>query len=417
MSWVIFRLFKIRLHLVNKNKNKKDISVMIIRKIIILLLVCLFSSIGNASIEVTTTGTGLDKENAIKEALRSAIEQSVGISLESKQITEDSETIKLRIVASSQGFIQRYSILSEGQDEFGYTVEIHAFINDAKLGQDIAELVNNKKGMRLWQQEHFSNRKVMVIQKNKQLGITDSRLDKAHEIARIKVESAFLNKGIRIFDEEQISDIIKDIHKGNDQLSDVDWSKLARKHGADTLVLLSDEVRLNTVNLESMNVNDMGISKISYGLNSKMLETSTARLLARASSHTNSVFSGASNLPNQLRDIVNKTATDVSFSLLVGMVNSSDALNEVLIVFNGFSEDEKYAILDSVENMGFADGKDYREQEFSEDILKLEFFSPSFHVKKFRRSLYKQLKKIDIAFVTQECISSRCVLKKKNIAD
>ena len=102
-------------------------------------------------------------------------------------------------------------------------------------------------------------------------------------------------------------------------------------------------------------------------------------------------------------------------------INRPEAMNslhpaanfELETIFNDFSEDEKDAILDSVETLGYEDGKNYREQEFSEKTLKLEFFDKSFKARKFRRKLSKELKKLNISFVTQECISSRCVFKKK----
>jgi len=373
----------------------------------------LLSNAANAAIEVTATGVGHNRSSAIKEAQRAAVSQGVGLALESRQITEDNETIKLRIVTSSHGFIQRYDVISEGTNDFGHTVKIHAFVNEAKLKQDIAELVNDKQGMKLWQKEHFSKRKVMVVQKATSMLPLDDRLDKARVIARRQVEETLLNKGIRVFDKEQTVDIIREFYSGNDNLTDAEWLKLARKHGADTLVFLSDEVNVNSINLDNMNVSNVDFSKISYNLHGRMLETSTARLLASASDQQNTVYSGESNLVPKLIETVNKTAAKVTFSLLVGMINSTDALKEVLVVFNDFSEDEKDAILDSVETLGYEDGKNYREQEFSEKTLKLEFFDKSFKARKFRRKLSKELKKLNISFVTQECISSRCVFKKK----
>ena len=90
----------------------------------------LLSNAANAAIEVTATGVGHNRSSAIKEAQRAAVSQGVGLALESRQITEDNETIKLRIVTSSHGFIQRYDLISEGTNDFGHTVKIHAFVNE-----------------------------------------------------------------------------------------------------------------------------------------------------------------------------------------------------------------------------------------------------------------------------------------------
>jgi len=384
------------------------------RKITIIFALMLYVSLANAAIEVIATGVGHDRPSAIKEAQRAAISQGVGLTLEARQITEDHETIKLRIVTSSEGFIQRYSIVSEGASNFGYTVEILAFVNEAKLKKDIEELLNDKQGMKLWRKKHFSNRKVMVVHKTTKIIPFDTRLEKTSAISRRQVEASLLNKGIRVFDNEQTREIIREIYTPNERLTDADWLKLARKHGADTLVFLSDEVGVNSINLESMNVTNAGISKISYRLSGKVLETSSARLLARASNQMDMVYSGENNLASKLLETVNKTAADLSFTLLVGVINSTDALKEVLVVFNDFSEEEKGFILDSVEILGFEDGEEYREQEFSEKTLKLEFFDKTFNVRKFRRKLSKELKKHNILFVTKECVSSRCIFSKKH---
>jgi hypothetical protein len=62
---------------------------------------------------VRATGYGKNRNEALKDAFISAVQQSVGIMVESSVIVENQEFISERIEARSEGFVERYDVLYE----------------------------------------------------------------------------------------------------------------------------------------------------------------------------------------------------------------------------------------------------------------------------------------------------------------
>jgi hypothetical protein len=62
---------------------------------------------------VRVTGYGKTRKEALNDAFISAVQQSVGIMLETSVIIENQELIEERISARSEGFVDRYDVLSE----------------------------------------------------------------------------------------------------------------------------------------------------------------------------------------------------------------------------------------------------------------------------------------------------------------
>src|SRR6056297_925894 len=63
-------------------------------------------------VEVTVTGAGMDKDEAIREALRQAVERGAGSVIYSESETRDFELIRDTVLARSTGFVQSHEVLS-----------------------------------------------------------------------------------------------------------------------------------------------------------------------------------------------------------------------------------------------------------------------------------------------------------------
>jgi len=141
------------------------------------------------------------KDDAIEDALRKAVEQTLGTMIQAETLVENSQLIDDRILSKTQGYVQKYQILKEGKvgTEL-YQVTVQAWIKTADLKSDldaIATLLQRKNMPRL-----------MVLIEERNIGET---ADVAHFIeadlntAETALTDAFMTKGFRFVDVAVVS--------------------------------------------------------------------------------------------------------------------------------------------------------------------------------------------------------------------
>ena len=96
------------------------------------------SQSGN-TINITTTGTGISKNDAINDALRNALEQTYGGFISSKTNITDDELFNDEVVAITSGEIHDYELVSETNIESGYAVTIVAKISQTGLNNFVTQ--------------------------------------------------------------------------------------------------------------------------------------------------------------------------------------------------------------------------------------------------------------------------------------
>lgn len=72
--------------------------------------------------EVTVDGVGMDRESALKDARRNAVEEVIGVFVDSRTLTQNSIVELDTIYVKSSGFIGKVDVLSEGMDNGLYKV-------------------------------------------------------------------------------------------------------------------------------------------------------------------------------------------------------------------------------------------------------------------------------------------------------
>jgi len=90
----------------------------------------------------------LAREAALQNAFRRAVEQVVGVALESKTVVKDSELLNDKIFSKSRGFIKTYRIVGEKSEVDAYRIMVFASVSRYKLeqGLDDAGLLLKKLG-------------------------------------------------------------------------------------------------------------------------------------------------------------------------------------------------------------------------------------------------------------------------------
>lgn len=90
--------------------------------ILVMLLLTLYSASANAEI-VRVVGSGIDREAAMHDAERQAVERVIGTALASKTNVENGNVTLDKISLQSLGFIKRVDIVSEQLLADGYCIE------------------------------------------------------------------------------------------------------------------------------------------------------------------------------------------------------------------------------------------------------------------------------------------------------
>jgi hypothetical protein len=78
--------------------------------------------------EVTVQGSGATRDDAIRDALRQAVEQAVGVLVDSQTLTRNFAVVNDEIYTKSQGFVQDYHVISE-QAGSVYTVNVNVTVD------------------------------------------------------------------------------------------------------------------------------------------------------------------------------------------------------------------------------------------------------------------------------------------------
>lgn len=110
--------------------------------VIIFSLLMIFCASASAK-EITCSGTGLTPSDAENDALRAAVENTVGVLVDAETLVNNSMLISDQIYTQSRGFVNEYTVLSREQISNGWRVTIHATVDDqpdSKLMNELTRL-------------------------------------------------------------------------------------------------------------------------------------------------------------------------------------------------------------------------------------------------------------------------------------
>lgn len=83
---------------------------------------------------VPATGEGIDRQQALNSALRSAVEIALGTAIASDSIVESGVLVRDEIASHAKGYVSTYKVISEGILPDGYTITIDAKVNQNLYG-------------------------------------------------------------------------------------------------------------------------------------------------------------------------------------------------------------------------------------------------------------------------------------------
>lgn len=93
-----------------------------------------------AAKEIMVEGYGESREEAINDGLRNAIEQAVGVLVDSETVVKNLQLVKDEIYTQSRGFVNGFEVLSETEDNGGVRVRLKAVVDTAPNSQLLSKL-------------------------------------------------------------------------------------------------------------------------------------------------------------------------------------------------------------------------------------------------------------------------------------
>lgn len=139
------------------------------RKLIALLILVLSLgvSVNVLAKNVTVTGTGASVTEAENDALRLAVENTLGVLVDSQTLVEKNVVLEDTVYANSKGFVQDYKVVSKSKDYNGWRVTIDAVVDtnpDSKLMSELTRLglidnvLRNPKIAIMMEEKHINYR-------------------------------------------------------------------------------------------------------------------------------------------------------------------------------------------------------------------------------------------------------------------
>jgi hypothetical protein len=194
----------------------------------------------SASHEVTATGTGSiingdvahARDDAIDDALRKGLEQTMGLMVSAETLVENSQLIEDNIYSKTEGYVQNYQVIQEGKrDESLYEVTVKAIVKMGDLKNDldaISELIRRKNTPRM-----------MVLIEETNIGETPGYhlITADLNTAETAMMEQFMAKGFRFVDQETVkANLNRSVAAAILQGDNAKAATLGKSYGAEVVI-------------------------------------------------------------------------------------------------------------------------------------------------------------------------------------
>lgn len=180
---------------------------------------------GQNLVEVTVTGAGVSEEDALRDAMRKAVEQGAGTLISSQSETKDFALVRDTVLARAAGFIQSKTIISKNTLPDGtWEVKITATVSIQGI-EDTWGAVTTLLGQ-------MGRPKIMVFIREK---IAENVQDDS--TVQTRIENILLKSGFLLVDKNQLKEIdLKDLAAAAAEDSPAKIQAIAKRFGAQIFI-------------------------------------------------------------------------------------------------------------------------------------------------------------------------------------
>jgi len=251
-----------------------------------LLIVCFVSAVmaQQTTQVVTSKGVatvfgndkGLARDQAIDDALRKAVEQTLGTFIQASTLVQNNMVVEDNILAWSDGYVHSHRILSEGlADESTYEVNIEAVVEMANLKNDWESVQNllNRMG----------NPRIMFMIEEQNIGQSTNRFNYLSidmNITENTLLDKFISNSFECVDPATVRQNIKQdqavaVLQGNTQMA----SALAKNLGAEVVITGKTVAKVAT------GINLGGMKSCQANVTARVIKADVATVIATGSQH------------------------------------------------------------------------------------------------------------------------------------
>ncbi len=131
-------------------------------------------------------------DEALKQALRSAVEQAAGVMITSDTLTLNSQLVRDQVYARASGYVKKYDVVSKKSEKGMVTVVIKADVGTADLDKDLEAV----KGLI----SRLAHNKVIIL--TQEQSIDDKGITTKSEVLSTMVTEGFKKDGWQVLDEK-----------------------------------------------------------------------------------------------------------------------------------------------------------------------------------------------------------------------
>ena len=387
----------------------------ILRKRILLCLICIAvwaiplranEVIATGAAEIFNDNTSNAKSQALQNALRQAVEQTVGDLIDSETLSQNFQIIKDEIFSSSRSLITRYEILEEGptEDNRAYQVEIRAWIAGKKIRDKLKalRLLRNKTG----------GKRLMVIY-HKQDPLALSRQFQTVPAQLGILNGIFRQAGFQLLDESEMNRVYRVIEGAG-----------VINRPTESLIFLALDQRAEILVAIEMLSSQPGVEGGSFNtiqadVHLSVYDVSTGRQIAEVLGSGTILSTGRQGVDEHrvLEEIgataVRNAAKEALDEIRNYYQSSGDQGFLYLTEFRNYNQDEVDKILDYLESIPAF--KDLSELKNTPNHLEIEMIS-SESKSRLRRKIQWELQQKNIPMNSRELSGNRLIFIKPGTA-
>lgn len=219
------------------------------------------------------------RDEALRDAMRKAIEQAVGTVISSETVVENFQLLSDRIYTQTSGYIRSYQVVSEGAEGELFRLRIRARVAMGQVKDDLAAI-----GI-LLEAKHLPRMMVMIAEQN--IGDTDLRYWWNPQAASVDLGvaensliSEFRSKGFRFIDPEAVRKEIK-VAKAYraENLNEEKVRKLGAQAEADVVIFGQGLAKL------AGEIAGTSMKSVQANLTLKAVDADTGTVIATAQTH------------------------------------------------------------------------------------------------------------------------------------
>lgn len=283
-------------------------------------------SIGDGSIIANDLAKARD--DAIQDALRNAVEQTVGMLISSETITRNFMTIDDKIYSRSTGYVHKYDIISEGKEnEFVYRVKIKAIIKKGMITDDLAAigLLLRRKNL---------PRVMVIIQENNLSTKSGNVIDMNLNTSETKLMEIMMEKGFTFVDMEAVKMKIDKTAALAAISGDVDAAKnLGLMFGAE-IVILGKAVSSVATGMEQKLG---GMKSCQANITLRVIDVSNGEIIAVGSQHGAALHIDEITGGNEaIKKATELAAKDIMSKILKRWQSDVQGSNKIEMIVYGF---------------------------------------------------------------------------------